>query len=236
LAFGSQQTADAVIHLATNYGRNDELGSRMLEDNTLFPLRLLEEAIVRYVPIFINIDTSFNINYPYQRPYTVSKKQFAQWGEVLCKGTETKFINLTLHIVYGPGDSVKKFVPSIICQCLASGEITLTLGEQKKDFTHVEDVVSAIIRLLANVDSTWKHYSDVDCGTGNAVSIREIVELIHRLTKSKATLKFGALPYRDNELMFLQADTTILNSLGWKVTIPMETRLQTLLLDEYDVH
>jgi nucleoside-diphosphate-sugar epimerase len=228
LAFTKAETADAVIHLATNYGRDNDPAGRMVEDNVQFPLRLLEESIAREVPLFVNIDTSFTVDYPYQRPYTVSKKQFAQWGDVCCKNTRTKFVNLMLHIVYGPGDNAKKFVPSIIQQCLAGGEIKLTPGEQKKDFTYVGDVVKAIQCLLRSVDDTWAHFTTVDCGTGEAVSVREVVSLIHRITLSTATLNFGALPYRDNELMFLQADNRVLNSLGWCVGIPLEDRLRAL--------
>jgi nucleoside-diphosphate-sugar epimerase len=228
LAFTHAATADAVIHLATNYGRDNDPAGHMVEDNVQFPLRLLEESIARRVPVFLNIDTSFTADYPYQRPYTVSKKQFAQWGDVCCKGTDTKFVNLMLHIVYGPGDNPKKFVPSIVQQCLAGGEIKLTPGAQRKDFTHVDDVVSAILHVLETVCLTWSHYTNLDCGTGVATSVREIVQLIHRLTLSKATLNFGALPYRDNELMLLCADTVALQLIGWKAKVNLEDGLRAL--------
>ena len=39
---------------------------------------------------------------------------------------------------------------------------------------------------------------------GQATSIRTFVETVHRLTGSRARLRFGALPYRDNEVVFLR--------------------------------
>src|SRR5262249_34829637 len=43
----------AVVHVATNYGRND-VPSTLAADNTLFPLRLLEWAVAAHVPVFVN--------------------------------------------------------------------------------------------------------------------------------------------------------------------------------------
>jgi len=96
-------------------------------------------------------------------------------------------------------------------------------------------VVSAILHVLNTVDPTWRHYTTLDCGTGEAVSVREVVSLIHRLTLSTATLNFGALPYRENELMLIQANPAALRELGWTVNVPLETGLRSLLSGEYGI-
>lgn len=223
----------AVIHLATNYGRGRDSMSEMLADNTLFPLRLLEETIKHRIPLFINTDTAFTIDYPYQRPYTVSKKHFAKWGEVCCAGSETRFVNLKLHYVYGPGDSPLKFIPSIIKKCLDGDIVETTPGEQKKDFTHVYDVVAAFQCILdaygsSSVDDS---FVNLDCGSGQAVSVRDAIMMIHRLTESKSKVVFGALPYRANEEMFDQADNTLLNIEGWSPKFMLEAGLRSTIDD-----
>jgi nucleoside-diphosphate-sugar epimerase len=59
-------------------------------------------------------------------------------------------------------------------------------------------------------------YEDIPVGSGQAVSVRHFAETACALAGSDTRLEFGALPYRDNEPMFCQADTTRLQSLGWR--------------------
>jgi nucleoside-diphosphate-sugar epimerase len=215
----------AVVHVATNYGRNDP-PSVLARDNTGFPLRLLEAAVAAKVPLFINTDTCFTTDYKYLRPYTLSKKQFVQWGKILCDGSDTKFVNLVLQHPYGPGDRPAKFVPAMIRECLsAKEEIGLTPGEQKKDFVYVGDVAQVYRLLLDRIDDLSAGFSEYEVGSGHAVSIRQFVETIHRLTGSKTKLKFGALEYRDGEIMFSQADVVRVTALGWKPTTSIEEGL-----------
>lgn len=215
----------AVVHVATNYGRNDP-PSALANDNTLFPLRLLERAVAAKVPLFVNTDTCFSTDYKYLRPYTLSKKQFVQWGRILCDGSATKFVNLVLQHPYGPGDRPAKFVPAMIRECLSgTKEIALTPGGQKKDFVYVGDVAEAYRLILEKAGSLPAGFSEFEVGSGRAVSIREFVEAIHRLTGSKSMLRFGALDYRDGEIMFSQADMTRLSALGWKPVTSLESGL-----------
>ena len=230
--FPSSRPPDAVLHLATNYGRNGELASQVAQVNTLFPLTLLEESIRREVPLFLHADTCFQVQYRFLQAYTLSKQHFAAWGEILAGG-KTRFVNVKLYHPYGPGDGPGKFVPQMIRSCLESnGDIDLTLGEQKKDFIFVDDVVSAFQVLLANGDHLPAGFVSVDCGSGQATSIRTFVETVHRLTGSRARLRFGALPYRDNEVMFSQADISRLRALGWKPAIPLEDGIRRILREE----
>jgi nucleoside-diphosphate-sugar epimerase len=219
-------TVRAVVHAATNYGRGNDPPSTLVADNTLFPLRLLERAVAANVPVFVNTDTCFTTEYKYLRPYTLSKKQFVPWGRILCDGTRTKFVNLVLQHPYGPGDRPAKFVPAMIRECLTStGEIKLTPGEQKKDFIYVGDVAAAYRLVLDKAADLPTGFSEFEVGSGAAVSIRHFVETIHRLTTSKARLKFGALDYRDGEIMFSQADNSRLADLGWSPRTSLEDGL-----------
>jgi nucleoside-diphosphate-sugar epimerase len=122
----------------------------------------------------------------------------------------------------------------MIRSCLESkGDIRLTLGEQRKDFLYVQDVVRAIQLLLAGPDRFGAAFVSLDCGSGQAVSIREFVETVHRLTRSRAVLRFGALPYRENEIMFSQADTSMLQSLGWKPTVSLEEGIRSIIKEDF---
>jgi len=218
--------AEAVVHMATDYGRQGTPVSDVTRTNLLFSLEVLEWAVARQARLFVNIDTCFTPDYPYLRPYTLSKKQFVTWGQTLCKDSDTKFVNLVVQHPFGPHDGAGKFVPWVMQECLTSQEtIPLTSGEQCKDFIYVSDVSDAIRCILANVDDLPDGFSQFEVGRGNAISVRSFVETIHRLTASKATLDFGALPQRPGEIMHSEANIDSLVKLGWLPRISIEDGL-----------
>jgi CDP-paratose synthetase len=224
---------DAVIHLATSYGRQNEPVSEVVAANMVFPLTLLERAVRTGVRIFINAATTYTLDYKFLQSYTLSKQQFAEWGRLLCP-PGMSFVNLRLFHPYGPGDHPAKFVPQMIRTCLASdGDVALTPGEQRKDFLFVDDFVSAVHTLLDAPDHLEKGFVTLDCGSGNAVSIREFVERVHRLTNSRAALRFGALPYRENEIMFSQSEPSTLMALGWKPKVSLDEGIQNILHNDF---
>lgn len=65
-----------VIHTVTHYGRNQDTVSRVVETNLLFPLKLLETAVLFNTDTFFNTDT---LLYNYLNIYSLSKKQFTEW-------------------------------------------------------------------------------------------------------------------------------------------------------------
>ena len=69
-----KEKIEAVIHLATNYGRNAESASKIVETNLLFPSNLFEAAIESGVNIFLNSDTCSKDNGSF---YFASKKAFS---------------------------------------------------------------------------------------------------------------------------------------------------------------
>jgi nucleoside-diphosphate-sugar epimerase len=215
---GELEGIDAVVHAATCYGRKGEADNDVVRANLLFPLRLFEVACHSGVGTFLNLDTCFNtwpIRYKYLQSYTLSKRHFAEWGALLAEARAVRFVNLQLHHPYGPADAAGKFVPFVISECLAGRELKLTAGDQRKDFIYIDDVVDAIRLLLAKADGLPRGYHHFECGSGGAITVREFVETVHSSTGSTAKLCFGALPYREGEIMFSQADLGRLRQLGW---------------------
>jgi nucleoside-diphosphate-sugar epimerase len=227
----------AVLHLATCYGRHGEPDDVIFEANTAFPLRLLQKAARAKVPLFVHTDTCFNtgpLRYTYLKSYSLSKRQFAAWGEHFATRGDVCFVNIKLQHPYGPGDDPVKFVPALLRQFLDNvPEVRLTPGEQKKDFVYVEDVVSALLLILDRCGQGVAPYQEYECGTGEAVSIRQFVETAHALTCSRTRLLFGALPYREHEIMYSCADTLALADLGWSPRYNLEEGLGCVLQADY---
>jgi CDP-paratose synthetase len=193
----------AVIHTATLYGRNNESLSQILEANCHFPLRVLEKASRHGASLFINTDTVLDKN---TNAYARSKKQFTEWFPEFSRSMS--FINLRLEHMYGEMDDYSKFIPYLIRELLTHApEIKLTKGEQLRDFIHIDDVAAAYAAVVARGADYGPGVHEYDVGTGKPLSIRSVVELLKRAAGNTDTqLNFGALPYRENELLESKPD------------------------------
>ena len=233
LIFEEHRQIDAVIHMATNYGRNNDNVSDIFEANTYFPLRLLEQSIHAKVKSFINTDTILE---KFLNPYSLSKKQFTEWGKVLTARSETRFVNVLLEHMYGPGDDPSKFSTHVLRSVMNNvAELKLTKGEQKRDFIYIDDVVSALLLLAEKTQEMSGNYLEYELGSGEAISIRDLVETMHRITNSKTKLLFGALPYRTNEVMHSSANIDALQSLGWKCNTGLESGIKRMVEKENEL-
>lgn len=225
----SENAIDTVIHCATNYGRRKENPLQVIEANLMLPLGLLYAGQQHGLKSFINTDTVLDkrINY-----YSLSKSHFADWLRMM--SPQMKCVTLSLEHFYGPGDDRTKFVTSIIRQLLEGVKsIDLTKGEQKRDFIHVDDVVGAFIKVVDNIGTMSPGYHKMEVGSGGTITIRDFVEKLKAMTGNTTTeLKFGALPYRENEVMESHVDISGISRLGWRPMTGLEEGLKSTIEQE----
>jgi CDP-paratose synthetase len=225
--FRKEKYFDAVIHLATEYGREQDSLQRIVSTNICFSLELLQLSIQYKTPLWINTGTFFPKNYNY---YALSKAQFFEWGRQLIKGNETHFVNLVLHHMIGPKDSDTKFSMYVVNNCLSNTkELALTSGLQKRDFINVLDVVNVYSLLLSHKWLGKNHIHEFDVGTGQMTTIRQFVEMVHTLSKSNTLLKFGVVPQTEREIMVAKADIRPLSFLGWKPQFSLEQTIKQII-------
>jgi nucleoside-diphosphate-sugar epimerase len=222
----SENTIDTIVHCATNYGRGENDPLHVIEANLVLPLKLLELGKKYHVKSFINTDTILDkrINY-----YSLSKRQFKDW--LFVYKHDYTCINVALEHFYGSGDDETKFVTYIVHNLLKNvDKIDLTKGEQKRDFIYIDDVVNAFIKIINSLDNFSQDFYEFEVGTNHPLSIKEFVELAKQLSGNEQTLlNFGALPYRENEVMNYKVNTSEILKLGWKCNRTVEEGLKKMI-------
>jgi nucleoside-diphosphate-sugar epimerase len=221
----------AIIHLATDYGKNGNYNEPdLVYTNILFPLTLFTAASQKGVKLFINTDTFYNLKYSNLRRYTLSKKHFLDWLNIFSETYGVRVINMRLFHVYGPLDSDDKFVPSILRLCMKEGVIPLTSGQQIRDFIYVSDVADAFLAILAKeLKTTSGGLVSLDVGTGRMCSIREFIEKANCLAGGKATLAFGALPNRCGEDYLDKPNLEGISIYGWSSATTIDSGIGSLI-------
>lgn len=224
-----ENAIDIILHCATDYGRKSINPMQIVEANLMLPVKLLECGRKNNVKVFVNTDTILDkrINH-----YSLSKKQFRDW--LLSYKSSLVCVNVELGHFYGPGDDKTKFVSYILDLLLRNvSHIDLTPGEQRRDFVYIEDVVEVFLKIINHSKALPSGFYEYQVCSGQESTIKDLVLLIRELTGNTSTqLRFGALPYRENEVMVFEADNTRVKELGWQAYYTLQKGLQKMVDQE----
>ena len=226
---------DAIIHLAA---RGVEYSSvspeEILQSNILGTLQLFEcmERSGLRIPVVV-AGSGFEYM-PQLRPvseadpvvpwsvYGVSKNAAVNVARLYA----SRFPVAVLRIfsVYGSGERPSRLLPYIIA-CARNGVVVdLTPGLQIRDYIFAADVAEAFWRTLAITSEPG--FQILNVGSGTAVSLRDFAFAVgSQLRRSgiAVELRFGARPYRSDELMHYVANNTrMVEKLGWTPPTTLE--------------
>jgi len=94
-------------------------------------------------------------------------------------------VNVALEHFYGPCDDDSKFVTYIIRNILGNVEnLDLTMGEQKRDFIYIDDVIDAFEKIIQYGLSVGKGFFHYEIGTNLTFRIREFVTLVKKMSEN----------------------------------------------------
>lgn len=221
-----------IIHCATSYGRKNESAQEVRYANVELPMAMVNLGLKHSLKVFVNTHTLLD------RPTnTYSQTKYEFWDYLKEVSNRIKVYNMSLEHFYGPGDDPSKFISWLIKNFLeGTKEMPLTLGEQKRDFVYIDDVVDAYFVLLQKVMANAKEIGPIDfeIGTGVLTTIRDAVLLTHRLCGSPPIrFDFGRVPYRPAEKMEFKVDLEAIRSLGWTAKTEFKTGLERTILFEF---
>jgi NAD dependent epimerase/dehydratase len=161
-----------------------------------------------------------------QSPYSASKIGSDKLAESFNYAFGTPVVIVRPFNTYGPRQSARAVIPTIITQALADDEINLGNLTPLRDFTYVSDTVEGFLR-AATVDAAVGR--TVNLGTSTEVSIGALVDRIGRLLGKELRVAADAVRIRPpgSEVERLLSDTGLARELfGWEPRVPLDEGLR----------
>jgi UDP-glucose 4-epimerase len=147
-------------------------------------------------------------------PYAAAKLGVGSFARMLHALHGLEVVNLRIFMVYGPGQHDRtKLVPYVITSLLRSERPKLSTGTRPVDWVYVDDVVDAFVAAPSRKGLAG---ATVDVGSGQLVTIREIVERIVETIGTGVEPEFGALPERPLEIVRAADVERTKDLLGWR--------------------
>lgn len=150
--------------------------------------------------------------------YGKAKLACAYATQAACAASGMKTGWLRLFSAYGPEDR-HGFLPFLIGKFLQGDAPEVTPCEQAWDYLYVDDVAAAIVQAMqSEVEGIY------NLGSGEAVALKTVVEQIRaELGADCPEPLYGAIPYREDQIMHMQADITRLQqAIGWTPRVSLE--------------
>jgi dTDP-glucose 4,6-dehydratase len=176
-----------------------------------------------------------------QSPYAASKVA----ADMLALSFHTSYgLAVTLarpFNVYGPRQSARAVVPTILTQALAGGPVRLGSLEPVRDLTFVTDTVEGVLALAAWSEAPGR---TVQFGTGKGVSVAELVQLAGEVVGRELEVEIEPERVRPagSEVERLVCDAGLAQrELGWGARVSLREGLERTAswieehLDEYRV-
>jgi GDP-L-fucose synthase len=207
---------DLVIHLAAvvgGIGANRENPGKFFYENAIMGIELMERARLAGVDKVVNVGTVCSYpkftpvpfreenlwdGYPEETnaPYGLAKKMLLVQGQAYRQQYGFNSIHLVPVNLYGPGDNFdpasSHVIPALIKKCIDARdredpfiEVWGT-GAASREFLYVDDAAEAITLAAERYDGD----EPVNLGVGREITIRELVELIVRLTGFEGELRW----------------------------------------------
>lgn len=164
-----------------------------------------------------------------QSPYAASKIGADKIAESYFRSFNTPVVVLRPFNTFGPRQSARAFIPTIVSQALEREQIHLGLLTPQRDMTFVADTVEGFI--LAGTTSEIEGQT-INLGTGETYSIGDFAKRILKLMRMDKPVVHDAARERPgaSEVMRLVSDNSkAARLLGWRPTTSLDDGLRQVV-------
>lgn len=161
-----------------------------------------------------------------QSPYSASKIAADKLAESFFRSYGLPVATIRPFNAYGPRQSARAVIPTIISQGLTGDVIRLGSTHPTRDFTHVKDLVEAFVR-VAEEDRLVGQV--VNVGSGQEIAIEDLVAVIGEAMGTSLRVDMDERRVRPptSEVTQLMADTRQAQAvLGWRPQVSLRDGLR----------
>jgi UDP-glucose 4-epimerase len=163
---------------------------------------------------------------PMLSPYALTKHMGEEWikMEKNVYGLNTEIVRF--YNVYGPGELVDSHMAAVIGlwrAAIRKGEPIIVHGdgEQRRDFTHIDDIVDGLIRIA---ESDEKHEDAWELGTGKNYSLNEVADMFEYPNRKYVD------DVKGNYRKTLRLNNDAIDRLGWQPTDKLKSYINEIKL------
>ena len=163
---------------------------------------------------------------PLLSPYALTKHMGEEWIKMFkgVYGLNAEIVRF--YNVYGPGELVDSNMSAVIGLWRAAIKKNEPIiihgdGEQRRDFTHINDIVDGLIRIA---ESDEKHEDAWELGTGCNYSINEVADMFGYSNKTYVDDVKGN--YRET----IRVNSDTIERLGWQPTDKLKSYIDEIKL------
>jgi nucleoside-diphosphate-sugar epimerase len=165
-----------------------------------------------------------------QSPYSASKIGADKISESAFHSFNLPVVTLRPFNTYGPRQSARAIIPTIITQALTRNEVCLGSLDPIRDFTFVSDTVDGFLKVAVAGEHVLGE--EINLGTGETISIGDLATMIFGLLNKSPKIITDTQRFRPpkSEVLKLQSDNAkAREQIGWspKVSL-MEGLRQTI--------
>jgi NAD dependent epimerase/dehydratase len=161
-----------------------------------------------------------------QSPYSASKIGADKLAESFHLSFELPVVTVRPFNTFGPRQSARAVIPTIITQCLTKNVIRLGNLEPTRDLNYVGNTVDGFVR-AATIDAAIG--KTINLGSGRKISIGDLAKLIASMTSRSVTIELDHKRTRptNSEVGCLLADNNLARTLlGWEPRVSLEEGLK----------
>lgn len=160
-----------------------------------------------------------------QSPYSASKIGADKIAESYCLSFNLPVATIRPFNTYGPRQSARAVIPTIISQALISDKIKLGSLTPVRDLNYVQDTVSGFIKIAESEATVGKV---VNVGFGKGITIGDLAKKIAQLLNKEIKIESDDTRIRPekSEVMQLICDNQLVKELtGWQPQFTLEQGL-----------
>lgn len=211
--------------------------AEVVETNIMGTLNVLQAARDQQVERLVHTSTSevygtalhvpIDENHPLQAqsPSSASKIGADKLAESFYCSYNLPVVTIRPFNTFGPRQSARAVIPTIITQALARSAIRLGNMNAMRDFTYVSDTVEGFLRIAQTPNIAGQV---INLGTGREIRIGDVVKRIMAMLDHPIIVQVdtGRLRPENSEVQRLVSDNRLaLEKLGWKPNVSFEDGL-----------